>query len=217
MQSFSRMLRTPSIFNRVGSSIYNTTSTRSVVFVRGQRVQGLIRDPSEILSSDGISYGYGENNSNISVLKNYLESLNLSKKLEFDNDLLLQILTHKSFAHGLKPYNSQLSFIGEQTLQLIATKYVLNQSNNELTAIGSIGHRLLWSDKLLAYFAQDKGIDSVFFCKKALPGGKIDKLYKPKGIYSTITSSIIGAITCKYGKSIAEEFITTELIPTFNK
>lgn len=186
---------------------------RSIVFVRGQRVQGLIRDPSEILSSDGVSYGATKEN--LSALKNYVESLSLSTKIELPDDLLLQIITHKSFAHGSKPYNANLSFLGEQILQLCSTKYVLTQSSGSIDAIGSLAHRLMWSDKLLAAFAEAKGIDSVFFCKKALPGGKTDKLYKPKGIYSTITSSLIGAIASKYGKTISEEFIQKELIPAY--
>lgn len=185
---------------------------RSIVFVRGQRVQGLIRDPSEVLSSDGIKYGI--ENDNLKPLKDYLTSLKLSTKIELPDELLLQIITHKSFAHGSKPYNAQLSFLGEQILQLAVTKYAITQSGN-FDAIGSLAHRIMWSDKLLAAFAEAKGIDSVFFCKKALPGGKIDKLYKPKGIYSTITSSLIGAITSKYGKSVAEEFIEKELIPAY--
>lgn len=186
---------------------------RSIVFVRGQRVQGLIRDPSEILSSDGISYGL-ENNDNILPLKNYISSLSLSTKIELPEKLLLQIITHKSFAHGSKPYNAHLSFLGEQILQLCSTKHVINQSGN-LNAIGSLAHRIMWSDKLLAAFAESKNIDKVFFCKKALPGGKIDKLYKPKAIYSTITSSLIGAIASTYGKTIAEEFIEKEVIPAY--
>lgn len=199
--------------NIISQKIITKNQQRNVVFVRGQRVQGLIRDPSEVLSSDGISYS--SNIENISSLKNYIESLNLSKKIELSNEILLQILTHKSFAHGSKPYNANLSFLGEQILQLSATKYILEKSSSKLDAIGTLTHRLMWSDKLLAKFAESKGIDTVFFCKKALPGGKIDKLYKPKGIYSTITSSLIGAITAKYGKKLAEEFVEKELIPAY--
>ena len=185
---------------------------RSIVFVRGQRVQGLIRDPSEVLSSDGVKYG--AESDNLTPLKNYLSSLNLSTKIELSDELLLQIITHKSFAHGSKPYNAHISFLGEQILQLCATKHVIGQSKS-LDAIGSLAHRIMWSDKLLAAFAESKNIDKVFFCKKALPGGNIDKLYKPKSIYSTITSSLIGAIASKYGKHAAEEFIEKELIPAY--
>lgn len=191
---------------------YSYHQQRSIVFVRGQRVQGLIRDPSEVLSSDGVKYG--TENNNLTPLKNYLNSLKLSTKIDFSDDFLLQILTHKSFAHGSKPYNAHISFLGEQILQLCATKHVIGQSGN-LDAVGSMAHRIMWSDKLLAAFAESKGIDKVFFCKKALPGGNIDKLYKPKSIYATITSSLIGAITSKYGKNIAEEFIEKELIPAY--
>lgn len=204
------------MFSSIRSQIIKsvqTQSTRSVVFVRGQRVQGLIRDPSEVYSTDGVSYGATEEN--LSHLKKYLQSINLSQKIELSDELLLQVLTHKSFAHGSKPYNANLSFLGEQLLQLASSKYVLSQSKNDTTAIGSLAHRLMWSDKLLAVFAESKGIDSVFFCRKALPGGKSDKLYKPKAIYSTITSSLIGAITAKYGKKIGEEFVEKEIIPAY--
>lgn len=204
------------MFLTIRSQILKTVQiqqSRSVVFVRGQRVQGLIRDPSEVYSAEGISYG--ATTENLSHIKNYLNSLNLSTKIDLSDDLLLQVLTHKSFAHGSKPYNSNLSFLGEQVLQLASSKYVVSQANGDVAAVGSLAHRLMWSDKLLAVFAESKGIDSVFFCKKALPGGKSDNLYKPKGIYSTITSSLIGAITAKYGKKVGEEFIEHELIPAY--
>lgn len=201
-------------FLSYNKSLTSINLNRSIVYVRGQRVQGLIRDPSEILSADGVQYGANE--STLKNIKEYISNLKLSENIELQDDILLQIITHKSFAHGSKPYNSQLSFLGEQILQLVSTKYILKESNNSLLPIGSLAHRIMWSDKLLAKFAESKGLDNVFFCKKALPGGKIDKLYKPKGIYSTITSSLIGAITSKYGLKVAEEFIETELIPTYS-
>lgn len=214
--SLSKIYRPISNFRKplALNSVQQHQQLRSVVFVRGQRVQGLIRDPSEVLSSDGVHYD-ASNKEILTHIKSYINLLNLSNKIELSDTLLLQIITHKSFAHGSKPYNANLAFFGEQLLQFVSTKHVLNQCNGELNAIGSFAHRLMWSDRLLAAFAESKGIDSIFFCRKALPTGKTDQLYKPKGIYSTITSSLVGAIGAKYGKAVAEEFIEKELIPSF--
>lgn len=213
MQSLFRATRSRLLI----SPSFNNIQSRNVVFVRGQRIQGLIRDPEEVLSSDGVKYGQSEET--LKPLKTFLADKNVS----LPDDLLLQIITHKSFAHGSKPYNEKLSYFGEEILQLTSSKSVLAHESNSDFAINkinfdglsSLAHRLILSDKFLASYAKSKGIDSIFFCRKALPNGKQDKLYQPKAIYSTITSSLIGAIALQHGKKKAEEFIEQEIIPSY--
>lgn len=190
---------------------------RGIVYVRGGRVQGLIRDPTEVLTANGNLYSLENTTENIKHLKNYLQTANIS----LPDSTLLQILTHKSFAHGSKPYNSRLSYFGEQLLQFSASKNVLVENSTSIdsintksfAAIGSLAHRLQWSDKFLADFAETKGIDKIFFCKTA----SSEDSYKPKKIFSTITTSLVGAIAATHGKTVAEEFIQKEIFPAYQK
>lgn len=190
---------------------------RGVVYVRGGRVQGLIRDPVEVLTSNGNLYSQDNTSDNIKHLKNYLQSADIT----LPESTMLQILTHKSFAHGSKPYNTRLAYFGEQLLQYSSSKNVLSDNATSVDAInaksfaviGSLAHRLQWSDKALADFAESKGIDKIFFCKTA----STEDSYKPKKIFSTITTSLIGAIAATHGKSTAEAFIQREILPAFQK
>jgi len=197
---------------RISSFSIQPIQKRSVVFVRGERVKGMLRDPSDYLTSKGIKYGLSEDN--IKPLKEFL-----SKEYELPDKILLQILTHKSFAHGSKPYNEKLSFFGEHLLKYTAAKYVLEASKNKdytysiggynFDSIGSLAHRLIVTNKTLSEFASDKGIDKIFFCKVALPFSEKEQEanFKPKAMYSTIVSSLTGAIALQHGKATAEKFV----------
>lgn len=201
----------------LNQSLRFVVQRRSVVYVRGGRVQGLVRDPTEVMTANGKLYAAENTADNIKHLKEYLQQA----KVDLPDETLLQVLTHKSFAHGSKPYNERLAYFGEQLLQLTASKSVLGQSpaavdavnGVSFAAVGSLAHRMQWSDKFLADFAQQKGIDKVFFCKTA----SSEAAYKPKKIFSTITTSIIGAIAATHGKSVAENFITSEILPAYQK
>lgn len=206
--SFSSVMR--------GKILFQNIQRRNVVFVRGKRVKGMLRDPSDYLTSKGIKYSLSEDN--IKPLKNFL-----GKEYELPDKMLLQILTHKSFAHGSKPYNEKFSFFGERLLKYAATKFVLAAGRNEnykysvggynFDSIGSLAHRLIVTDKSLSEFASEKGIDKIFFCKVALPNSEKEheKNIKPKAMYSTIVSSLAGAIAAQHGKAVAEKFVNEML------
>ncbi|GMM29489.1 mitochondrial 54S ribosomal protein YmL15 [Martiniozyma asiatica (nom. inval.)] len=182
------------------------TFSRSLVYARGMRVQGLVRDPEEVLSTDGHKYGASEEN--LASLKGYLSQVSPNVKLS--DDLLLQVLTHKSFAHGLKPYNATLSHLGTQLIQFSAGKKIAE--SGDISQLGTAIYRQLWSDKFLADFAESKGIDKVFFCRKALKDGESNETYKPKKIFATIPRSLVGAIAATHGKKVAESFIEKEIL-----
>lgn len=179
---------------------------RTVVFVRGSRVRGLVRDPEEILQSNGIKYA--QNDQTLSSVKSYL-----GDEYQLPDKLLLQAITHKSFAHGTKPYNEKLAFLGEELLRLGASKHALKKTPeyqfavNDINfdSLGSLTQRLLVTDRLLSQYADQKGIDKVFFCR---PSGD----EKPKRMYSTILSSLVGAIALQHGKKAAEKFIEDRVI-----
>ncbi|GMG19040.1 unnamed protein product [Ambrosiozyma monospora] len=191
---------------------------RTVVFARGERVRGLIRDPEDILTVNG--HRYGVTPENLKPIKTYLESANVPP---LDDSLLLQVITHKSFAHGSQPYNARLAVFGEELIQLKASKYALSQETKNQFAVGgknfdclgSYGHRMLFTDLVLSSFAQTKGFADIFFCRVSAPiTFKNPAEFKPKKMYSTLTTSLVGAIASQHGKKVAEEFIEREVLPT---
>ncbi|OUM53614.1 hypothetical protein BVG19_g2915 [[Candida] boidinii] len=217
MQSFrSSLLKSRALSNTVynNSIIQQVNAKRTVVLASGQRVRGAIRNPDDILISKG--YKYGENEENLKIIKNYLKS-KLNDKYELPDNLLLQILTHKSFAHGSKPYNEKLSFIGKELLKFNISKYIINLESDydfainkkNFEGLGSFSHKMTSSDKLLFNYIKSNNLNEIFFCKTA----KNQKEDQPSTIYSTIITSLIGAIASKSGKSAAEEFIQTEILP----
>ncbi|KAG7702050.1 hypothetical protein KL948_000506 [Ogataea haglerorum] len=192
------------------------TAKRGVVFAKGPRVRGAIRDPEDIFTVKGIRYGLTEEN--LKPLKTFLQS-KLQGKYELPDKLLLQIITHKSFAHGTQPYNARLSYFGRELIQLSAAKYAITRSTNNEYAInnlnfdslGSYTQGLMKTDRLLKEYAVANNLDAVFFRRLALPSGREDDNYKPKAIWSTLTASLVGAIASQHGKKAAEEFIEKEL------
>ncbi|QPG73622.1 hypothetical protein FOA43_000934 [Brettanomyces nanus] len=200
----------------------NIQQARSVVFVRGERVRGLIRDPEDILTSNGRRYGL--NDANLKPLKQFL-----GDEYKLTDKMILQVITHKSFAHGTRPYNEKLSILGEELLRLAASKYALAKGvvNGDASdykfsvgdinfdCLGSLTHRLIVTNRLLSEYAESQGIDKVFFCKVALPRNYSQdqaKDYKPKAMYSTITSSLVGAIAIQRGKNTAEKFVQEKVL-----
>ncbi|ODV82785.1 hypothetical protein CANARDRAFT_30576 [[Candida] arabinofermentans NRRL YB-2248] len=196
------------------SNSLSITSTRSVVFARNERIKGAIRDPEVILTSNGVRYGLNEEN--IKFVKSFLQSKS-NGKYQLQDSLLLQVITHKSFAHGTQPYNEKLAYLGREILELIASKHAISQetssaaaiNNKNFDSLGSYCHRMITTDRLLTDFAISKGLSNIFFCRVALPNGKESPSYKPKGIFSTITSSLVGAIAAQHGMAAAEEFVET--------
>nr|CAI6462004.1 ASB_HP1_G0027160.mRNA.1.CDS.1 [Saccharomyces cerevisiae] len=49
--------------------------------------------------------------------------------IDLPEDVVLQCLTHKSFAHGSKPYNEKLNLLGSQFLKYQASIHSLRQNN----------------------------------------------------------------------------------------
>ncbi|KAH3660428.1 hypothetical protein OGAPHI_007014 [Ogataea philodendri] len=189
---------------------------RSVVFAKGPRVKGALRDPEDILTVNGIRYGSSEDN--LKPLKTFLQT-KLKGKYELPDKLLLQIITHKSFAHGTQPYNARLSYFGKELIQLSAAKYALSQptdnefaiNNLNFDSLGSFTQSFMKSEKLLKEYAVLNNLDTVFFRRLALPSGREDADYKPRSIWSTLTASLVGAIATQHGKKAAEEFIQQEI------
>ncbi|ANZ77145.1 BA75_03711T0 [Komagataella pastoris] len=192
---------------------------RSIVMVKGTRVQGAVRDPSEFLRLKGREYGVTDGN--IGHLKQYLQTTQTGKYSIPDNELLLQILTHKSFAHGLKPYNEKLSVIGFQLLKLQSSVHVISKPSDSPYALngqnfdclGSLLTKSIGNHKSLARFAKEKQFDQLVFWKKRDPTLEDPATSGEDTVLGKTVLALIGAINLTHGKKVATEFIETELMP----
>lgn len=113
MMFISRSLRRP-----VTALNCNLQSVRTVIYLhKGPRINGLRRDPESYLRNpSGVLF----TEVNAKECQDKVRSiLQLPKYgINLSNELILQCLTHKSFAHGSKPYNEKLNLLGAQFLKL---------------------------------------------------------------------------------------------------
>lgn len=72
------------------------------------------------VNHNGIEYEL--NQDNIQHIKSYL-----GDKFQIPDEIALQIITHKSFGNGIKPYNEKLAAMGSKLLSLFAAKHVVNK------------------------------------------------------------------------------------------
>lgn len=112
-------------------------SKRSLVYVKSsgsglhRSGRGPKKTPEDYLSVTGTLYP-----GNAETLRSTKEFL--GDKYILPDDLILQALTHKSFAHGLKPYNENLSIIGRHFLRLQTFTHATAQKSENPTALNGI-------------------------------------------------------------------------------
>lgn len=181
---------------------------RSIGYLhKGSRVRGLVRDESEYLKNPkGLKYELNE--SNVKSLKEFL-----GEEYKLPNELILQILTHKSFAHGLKPFNEKLSVYGLHFLKYKTTLFTIGESN-EVEKLGTEASKSLNSTLVLAEFLRSQKsniIDSIFW-KKRDPLLTNPKQNGENSIYATTTNAIVGGILLHYGKLKANKFVDEVLL-----
>ncbi|ODV97973.1 hypothetical protein PACTADRAFT_73627 [Pachysolen tannophilus NRRL Y-2460] len=213
--SLQRSLKT--IRNNQFRLITPFTQSRSIALVRGERLRGAIRDPEEYLTVKNHRYGVTEDN--LKYIKNYLTKVENGKFL-IPDDLLLQVITHKSFAHGSKPYNEKLSVIGFQLLKYYTSFYSISSPTNSKFAInnlnfdclGSLVSKFIIHEECLAKFIKSKNINQIIFWKKASPLDEDPRTNGENAVYSKVTSALVGAINLFHGTTKAQEFIKEELL-----
>ncbi|CCD26212.1 mitochondrial 54S ribosomal protein mL57 NDAI_0H00380 [Naumovozyma dairenensis CBS 421] len=195
----------------------------------GSRIQGLKRDPKTYLvNPHGLSYTEVDGKANATDSKFFndinkklnLENLNIS----IPNNILLQCLTHKSFAHGTKPYNEKLNLLGSQFLKFRASVFSIRsntEQNINLRALGTPFNRSLVSKDTLSTYIKSIGLEKYIFWKKRDSNSiipidtdqQIDTFNGEATVLSTILNSIIGAILITNGEQKTIEFINT-LLPS---
>jgi large subunit ribosomal protein L15 len=193
------------------TSSIKQSCARSIGYLhKGTRVRGLIRDEAEYLKSPkGVPYELSEQN--ISGLKKYL-----GQEYQLPDKLLLQILTHKSFAHGQKPFNEKLSVYGQHFLKFRTTLFTIHEGSEEikLDNLGSEEAKRLISPVVLAEYIRSLHNDvagSIFWKKRdALITNPSQS--GENQIYASTAFAIVGSILLQHGKDKAAKFVDEVLL-----
>lgn len=186
---------------------------RSLVFVRNGKttVRGLKKDEALYMKNPhGIEYpGTPET---LAPLKDLLGA-----EYALSEERMLQTLTHKSFAHGKKPYNERLAILGKQLLRMETGRAAAQSAAEAPQNTNSInGHNfdvneraieLLSSSPTLSQVCRLANLDKSIFWKPADAGNAGEAT-----IYSTSMSAIVGAVLLEHGADKAIEFIRARLL-----
>ncbi|CUM63584.1 uncharacterized protein PRCAT00001163001 [Priceomyces carsonii] len=188
-------------------------SRRYVYLHKGSRVPGLKKDPDEVfVENNGIKYSGSEDN--IRYIKDFLQD-----KFAISDELALQVITHKSFGNGAKPYNEKLSAMGSKLMNLYFAKYVTSKStSNELAingknldSLGSPAARELGGRLALAMFARNNNVNRIMFWKSYNYGLSFEASGEMK-VSAQMMYALVGAVTFVHGKETAEAFIKEKLL-----
>lgn len=171
------------------------------------------KDPSKVLQlATGEKYGATE--SNLSSIK-----LFLADKYAIPDDLALQVITHKSFTNGLKPYNEKLSAMGSKVLNLFLAKFVvegattndLAVNGKNLDVLGTPIAKELGGRMALGLFAQSTKLNNTMFWKSYNSLLSFQESGELK-VSAQMMYALVGAVTFIHGKKAAEAFVREKLL-----
>ncbi|SCW04371.1 LAFE_0H12046g1_1 [Lachancea fermentati] len=192
----------------------------------GSRVRGIKRDPAEYLRlPSGLSYTDLQPQSYHDRVRS---ELNLSSHgIELSNEIIVQCLTHKSFAHGSKPYNEKLAALGAQFLKYHASVHSLKSQDADVakgnasvrininglnfTNLGTQFSKQLIAKQTTAKFIKARQLDSLVFWKRRDPL-KNDVYNGESSVLSSVLNAIVGGILTTNGPQKAAAFIEKELL-----
>lgn len=203
----------------LGNNGFNIFWNRSVYLHKGPRIAGLKRDPVAVFTNkEGIKYD--DINGNVKYIKEFL-----SDKYQISDELALQVITHKSFANGIKPYNEKLSAMGSKMLNLHFAKTVVEKpSNTEVINELSIANKNLdilgqpiskeLSGRLsLGIFAKLNKLNSIMFWNSYNQGLNFENSGELK-VSAQMIYALIGAVNFTHGKTVCEHFINEKILPS---
>ncbi|CCH59821.1 hypothetical protein TBLA_0B10040 [Henningerozyma blattae CBS 6284] len=193
-------------------------STRSLTYLHaGKRINGLKRDPSSFLiNPHNLVYTDLNDDNYYNKIK---ESLNLEAyNIGLTNDLLLQIFTHKSFAHGQKAYNEKFQLLGTHFLKYYTSVYTVTQVSNDqdqnqlkFNRLGSLRSKLLIDKTVLSKFIELRKLNEFIFWKLRNPLKDLSYNGSDK-VYSSVITALVGGILLTKGDKKAIEFINGEFL-----
>ncbi|EGV65640.1 hypothetical protein CANTEDRAFT_112517 [Yamadazyma tenuis ATCC 10573] len=195
-------------------------ASRNIYLHKGPRLSGLKKDPLEVFTtSDGHKYD-NDVHQNVKYIQDFL-----SDKFHIGNELALQVITHKSFANGIKPYNEKLSAMGSKILNLHLAKLVIEQpsksssvnelaiNNKNLDVLGQPMSRELAGRLSLGVFAKLNKLNSVMFWNSYSTQGLNFEASGEMKVSAQMVYAMIGAVHFTHGKKVAEEFINEKIFP----
>ncbi|CAB4253008.1 similar to Saccharomyces cerevisiae YLR312W-A MRPL15 Mitochondrial ribosomal protein of the large subunit [Maudiozyma barnettii] len=213
----------PRFIARQSSLSFRSVPSRSIAFLNnGSRIRGLKRDPASYMKNpNGLEY----NSINKIICQDKVRSI-----LEFDkyniqlsDEIILQCLTHKSFAHGKVPYNEKLYLLGAQFLKLRTSIHSLKNGNSSnpingmhFTNLGEMSNKTLSSKQNITNLIKNAGIDDIIFWKMRDPTGT-SKLNGEDRVIHTVLNSLIGAILTTNGSQTATKYVDDFLLNKDNK
>ncbi|CDK27053.1 unnamed protein product [Kuraishia capsulata CBS 1993] len=187
---------------------------RNLVVYRSSKSKGGIRNPDDYLTSGSRKYELNEDN--LKHIKGYLSSIE-SGKYQLPDRLLLQVITHKSFAHGKLPYNEKLSILGYSLFSMTTAKFALHiaevsKARDVVDVVNSTGFKLLNRNSMLDVFSSLTGLAKVVFWKNPEPLNLDGASALNKTVERNTVLALIGAIISQHGTKSAEEFVINEVI-----
>lgn len=168
---------------------------------------GIKKNPEDYLSVNGVLYP-----GTVDTLKPTKDFL--GSEYALPDELILQILTHKSFAHGLKPYNENLAIIGRHFLRLQAFIHATSQKSENPTALNGVNFdvslsniaALLSATAVSSEVCRSAGIDKNIFWKA--PNDQV----KADTVYAKTIDALVGAILMRFGQNRAQQFVSDKLL-----
>lgn len=195
----------------------NLQSVRTVIYLhKGPRINGVRRDPESYLRNpSGILFTEVQANEYQDKVRSILQLPKYGIKLS--NELILQCLTHKSFAHGSKPYNEKLNLLGAQFLKLETSIHsVKNDSPLEARENGPLSLKFsnlgtnfakeLASKNTACTFIKSHKLGPFIFWKMRDPL-KDSHINGETTIFASVLNAFIGAILTTNGPEKASLFI----------
>ncbi|GMM58487.1 mitochondrial 54S ribosomal protein YmL15 [Maudiozyma humilis] len=197
--------------------------SRSIAILnKGARIRGAKRDPASYMkNASGLQYSAAKAPECQDKVRNAFKFADYGVQLS--DSLILQCLTHKSFAHGSVPYNEKLQLLGTQFLKLRATLFSLHEGGNaanastgninglDFAALGSPRSKTLVSRRNIGQTVKRADIDDVVFWKMR----DVEKGGKYNGedtVLSSVLSALVGAILTTNGPEVAATYVDKFLL-----
>ncbi|KAG0212064.1 hypothetical protein BGX28_006962 [Mortierella sp. GBA30] len=121
-----------------------------------------------------------------------------------DPSLMMQAVTHKSFAHGSVPTNEKLGHLGRTFLELHVTEKNWEKVKSNKTLRSSVAHSL--ASEKLAKVARSMGVDEIMRWKS--PSSSPDSKVGEDTVLAHTMEAIVGAVYHDKGSKAAREFVT---------
>ncbi|AGO11752.1 AaceriADL023Wp [[Ashbya] aceris (nom. inval.)] len=188
--------------------------------VNGIKVRGLKNPDADLKNPAGLHYNEVDPSTHHAKFK---LAFNLDKYgLQIPDDVLLQCLTHKSFANSAKPYNEKLSLLGGQLLKWYASVVaaqqpaaagVLQKPVNGLN-VANLGRQpyTLWVDsKVISEHMRIRDVDDLIFWNKR-DSGATEKFNGLPKVRTTVLQALIGSSLTFNGEEKTAKFVLEELM-----